>query len=98
MLSRGFHRGPTEAIAAIEAEQVEFAKLAAEREYDMKHRLSARAKAEVLAAEDAHGTEHLPAVPETNIRRMVPASEATLNQQKKDQANARAKQQVDQDF
>lgn len=69
-LSRGFRETPLEALAAYEAEQLEFAKLAAEQNYDVKHRLSAKAGAEVEAAQDAHDG-HLPAVPVTPIRKRI---------------------------
>ena len=67
--SRGYYTEPLDAIQAVEAEQVEFARLAAERNYDVKFKLSPKAAAEVARAEDAHGSEHLPAVPETPIQR-----------------------------
>jgi len=86
MKSRGFHVGPHEAIAAFEDQQVEFAKLAAERNYDVKNRLSEKACAEVAQAEDVHGSEHLPAMPETPIKRTVTATEATLAKQRANQA------------
>ena len=67
--SRGYYAEPLEAIQAKEAEQVEFARLAAERNYDVKFKLSPQAAAEVAAAEDTHGSEHLPMIPETPIQR-----------------------------
>lgn len=70
MESRGFHGAQEEAISAIEREQAEFGKLAAEREFEIQRgRLSERAAAEVRAAEAEHGASHLPTVPETPIRR-----------------------------
>ena len=86
MKTRGFCVGPHEAIAAFEDQQLEFAKLAAERNYDVKHRLSEKAAAEVAQAEDAQGSEHLPAIPETPIKRTVAASNPTLAKQRASQA------------
>lgn len=61
---RGFCQEPLEAIAAFEAQQTEFATLAAEREYDKRHKLSPKAAAEVAAVEQASAGEHLPTIPE----------------------------------
>lgn len=70
MLSRGYSVTQPEAFAALEAEQLEHGKLAAEREWEIQHgRISARATAEVRAAEQEHGARHLPAVPETPIKK-----------------------------
>lgn len=70
MLSRGYFPSQADALRALEREQLEHGKLAAEREYEIAHgRLSARAIAEVRAAETAHGATHLPMVPETPIKR-----------------------------
>jgi hypothetical protein len=90
MKSRGYCVGPKEAIEAMEQQQLEFAKLSAEREYEKRHKLSEGAVAEVVAAENAHGSEHLPTIEETPIRRPVPASEATLKAAK-ERANRLAK-------
>ena len=65
---RGYRPTPAEAIDAYEAQQLEFAKLAAEQNWDVKNRLSPKAAAEVEAAQDAH-SGHLPVVPETPIVR-----------------------------
>jgi hypothetical protein len=65
--SRGFRDTPLDAILAYEAQQLEFAKLAANLEYQKKNQLSPRAAAEVEAAQDAHPT-HLPMVPETPVK------------------------------
>jgi hypothetical protein len=65
--TRGFVRGPDNAIKALEAQELEFATLAAEREHEKKH-LSQRAVAEVERTED-QTIEHLPVIPETPIRR-----------------------------
>lgn len=70
LLSRGFHFGQPAAIEAIEREHTEHGKLAAEREWQIRHgRLSERATAEAREAEAAHGAKHLPDVPETPRRR-----------------------------
>ncbi len=67
--ANGYRLTPLEAITAFEAQQVEFAKLAAEREYDKRHTLSPLAAAEVTAVEADAGAQHLPTIPETPIRR-----------------------------
>lgn len=68
--SRGFHVGPQAAHDAIARQQTEHGILAAEREFQIQHnRLSEKAVAEVRAAEQAHGSTHLPDVPETPIRK-----------------------------
>lgn len=68
--SRGFGAGHGEAFALVRAEQTEHGKLAAEINHEIAHgRISPRAAAEVHAAREAHGARHLPAVPETPIRR-----------------------------
>lgn len=63
----GFRETPLEAIDAFEAQTVEIAKLAAEIEYDKKHKLSPGAVAEVEQAQAAH-RGHMPTVPETPIK------------------------------
>ncbi len=65
--SRGFRETPGKALAAFSGQQLEFAKLAANLEYQKKNQLSGKAAAEVDAAQDAHPT-HLPMVPETPIK------------------------------
>ncbi len=68
--SRGFYEGQGAAFAAIEREQTEHGRLAAEREYQIQHsRLSEKAVSEVRAAEEAHGARHLPDVPVAPVRR-----------------------------
>ena len=68
MQSRGYSLTQQDALDALEREQTEHGKLAAERAWEVAHgRLSARAAEEVAAAEQAHGARHLPAVPETPI-------------------------------
>lgn len=64
----GFRATPLEALEAFEAQQTEFAELAAERTYDVRKKLSPKAGAEVRAAEDAH-SGHMPVMPETPIKR-----------------------------
>jgi len=65
--SRGFRPTPLEALEAYEAQQVEFAKLNANLEYQKKNTLSPRAAAEVEAAQNAVAG-HLPSVPVTPIK------------------------------
>lgn len=68
---QGFRATPTEAIAYVEAQQLEYAKLDAELNYEQKNKLSERASAEVDAARAAHTggiSHHLPAVPATTIK------------------------------
>ena len=66
---QGFRATPLDAIDALEAEQLEHATLAAEREHEKTHKLSPKARAEVTAAEDAAGSVHLPTIAETPVRR-----------------------------
>lgn len=66
---RGFRLTPADAIAAVHAQQTEAATLAAERGYDKQHKLSPQARAEVQAQEDAAGSQHLPTIPETPIKK-----------------------------
>ncbi len=63
----GFCATPLEAIAYLEAQGLEIAKLAAEINYDQKHKLSEGANAEVDAARAQH-RGHMPMVPETPIK------------------------------
>lgn len=68
----GFRATPTEAIEYINAQQLEFSRLAAEINGEQKHKLSERASAEVDQARAAHvGTisGHMPVVPETPIKK-----------------------------
>jgi hypothetical protein len=70
LLSRGFYEGQGAAFEAIEREQTEHGRLAAEREYAIQHgRLSEKAVEEVRTAEEAHGARHLPDLEVTPIRR-----------------------------
>lgn len=68
LLSRGFCESPVDALAAFHAEELEHAKLAAERNWDVKNRLSAKAGAEVAAAEAGHAG-HLPTMPHTPLKK-----------------------------
>lgn len=66
--SRGFRATPLEALDVWEAQQREFAELAAERNYQVKHgKHSERAQAEIAQAE-AVATDHLPSMPVTPIK------------------------------
>lgn len=64
----GFRGTPLEALDAFEAQQLEFAKLAAEITYDVKKKLSPNAGAEVEYAQSQHAG-HMPVVPSTPIKR-----------------------------
>lgn len=66
--SNGFRRTPLEALSAFESQELEIAKLAAERNYDVKHKLSEKAAAEVALHEAAHGG-HLASIPVTPIKK-----------------------------
>ena len=63
--ANGYRLTPNEALEALEAQQTEFAKLSAEREWEKKNRLSPRAITEVSQWEDDAGAQHLPTIPET---------------------------------
>lgn len=68
--SRGFYFGPDKAVEAIQLEQTEHGKLAAEREYAIQHgKHSEQAVSEIRAAEAEAGAVHLPNVPETPIKK-----------------------------
>ena len=77
--ARGFRDDPREAVEVFEAAQLEAARLAAEREYEKKNKLSAKAVAEVEAVENVKGSTHLPTIPETpvNRKRGRPKKQAT---------------------
>ena len=67
----GFRGNPTEALDAFEAQRLEFATLAAEMNYEQKHKLSEGASAEVEAARARHTSPvspHMPVMPETPIK------------------------------
>lgn len=66
--AEGFRRTPLEALDAFESQQLEIAKLAAERNYDVKNKLSEKAGAEVAMHEAAHGG-HLASIPVTPIKK-----------------------------
>lgn len=69
MQSRGYAPSQPEALAALEQEQLEHGKLAAERNWEIAHgRISERAAAEVRAAEAEH-TGHLPEVVAKPVRK-----------------------------
>jgi hypothetical protein len=76
---RGFRLTPLDAIEAYQAQQLEFAKLAAEREYEKRHKLSPKARAEVQQVEDAAGMQHLPTIPETPIKRRGRPKKVTVD-------------------
>jgi hypothetical protein len=64
--SRGFRPTPLAAIEAHKAQALEYAKLAAEREHEIKHKLTEKAVTEVRAAE-ADYSGHMPSMPITPI-------------------------------
>ena len=66
----GFRATPLEAIAALEEQQTEFGKLAAERAFEVR-RMSAKAQAEVVQAEADAGAQHLPTIAEKPKRKYV---------------------------
>lgn len=58
----------SEAVDVMQRRQAEFGALAAERNFEVAHgRISERAASEVRAAEDAHGSTHMPVMPETPL-------------------------------
>lgn len=68
--SRGYSLSQQAALDALEQEQTEHGKLAAERNWEIAHgRISERAAGEVRAAEAAYGSMHLPEVPRTPVKR-----------------------------
>jgi hypothetical protein len=66
---QGYHARQEDALAAVAAQDLEFAKLAAERNYELL-RMSDKARTEVQAFEEQHAT-HQPTIPETPKRRYV---------------------------
>ena len=64
---QGFRPTPLDAIKALDEQNLEFAKLAAEINYEVKNKLSEKAGAEVTAAQAAHHG-HMPVMPETPIK------------------------------
>jgi len=76
MKSRGFFAGQDVALAHAEKRQTEEAKLAAEREYNIKHgKHSPAAVKEIRAAEAEAGAVHLPDVPRTPGRPRKPKAD-----------------------
>jgi hypothetical protein len=73
LASRGWRKKPTEAIEAYHAQKLEEAKLAAEIEHEIHHKLTEKAVAEVRAHQGDH-EGHMPTVPETPIVRRVQAA------------------------
>lgn len=70
MQSRGYCLSQAEAMEALEREQLEHGKLAAERNWEIQHgRVSERAAAEVREAEAEYGARHLPEVPAKPVRK-----------------------------
>lgn len=68
-ISRGFRQTPLEALEMWECQQLEFANLAANRNWQSVHgRISEKAQVEVARAE-ARSVDHLPDVPVTPIKR-----------------------------
>ncbi len=69
MASRGYCLTQQEALDLEDREHLEHGKLAAEREWEIRHgRHSELAVAEVRAAEAEHGARHLPSVPATPVK------------------------------
>lgn len=66
--SQGWAVSQEAAIEAVKAQHVEFSKLAAERHYQERF-MSEPAQREAAQADEAAGVQHLPAVPETPVRR-----------------------------
>ena len=92
MLSRGFVRGPEQAIARLEYGEQELARAAAERAY-AEQRMSDKAKQEA-AAVDESTISHLGEIPETGIRRRVRADEDRLARQREAGRRWREKQKA----
>lgn len=73
MQSRGWSVSQPEALEALNREHTEHGKLAAERNFEIKHgRISEKAASEVRAAEAEYGARHLPEVPAKPMRRRGP--------------------------
>lgn len=68
-LGRGYAVSQEQALANVAAQELEFARLAANRTYNERW-MSDRAKAEAAAIDETHA-DHLPAIPETPIKRRV---------------------------
>ena len=84
---RGFVRSSDQAVERLAAQDVEFAKLAAEREYE-KRRMSAKAVADAERVEDATSS-HLPVIEQQPIRRRRP--KPTLTDEQRAAVGARLK-------
>ncbi len=68
--SRGFFTKQEDAIADLDKSETQHGILAAERNFDIAQgRMSESAAKEVRAAEEAHGSTHLPEVPVTPIKK-----------------------------
>lgn len=68
--SRGFVVGGQQAaLDALTAVELEHAKLAAEINYDVRHGMGDRARAEVDQAQESAGAKHLPMIPEVPIKK-----------------------------
>lgn len=69
--ARGYRRNPKEAVELVDQQQEEFARLAAEINFEQKNKLSEKASAEVDAARAVHSNDvsgHMPMVPVTPIK------------------------------
>jgi hypothetical protein len=66
--SRGFRPTPLEAIEHWEAEQTEFATLAAERNWQVQHGRHSEKAQQEIARHEAAAVDHLPSVPVTPIK------------------------------
>jgi hypothetical protein len=66
--SRGFRAGQAAAFDALQATELEAAKLAAEINFEAR-RMSGTAQIEIERAQAAAGARHLPSIPETPIKR-----------------------------
>ena len=92
LLSRGFVRGPEQAIARLEYQEQELARAAAERAY-ADQRMSDKAKQEA-AAVDESTIAHLGEIKETPIRRRVRADADRLARQRESGRRWREKQKA----
>lgn len=82
LASRGWGKKPSEALELYASQKLEEAKLAAELEHEVVHKLTDRAVAEVRAAQAEHDG-HMPSVPETPIRRRLTAARRRNQPQEK---------------
>ena len=82
LASRGWAKTPLKALENYNTQKLEEAKLAAEIEHEVVHKLTDKAVAEVRAAQAEHDG-HLPSIPETAIRkRLKAASRRNVPQEK----------------